>query len=318
MNDGLSYSPSSFAETVQLVENYAIEQIKRETKDKQLYYHTVDHAFAVKRRAKLIFQAIKPVLILNSQPVELDRVESLIDLCATAHDMVQEFVLSSQPNTSRRRPLGKSEFATIAKLTKYIQSLNQTLNHSVRFTELDLKIIEEGIIATICDRDPLAGKTHYSFSKNSIYQPYLYDSSIKPSIVGQIIALADLGSLGIDGVDVYLQESRLVFLEENPDLIRPILDPVALHTSIPDNAREQTKNRLLKMARFIVVLARERKARFELEIAGFSNDARQILREQIFSHLTTDNINKIQQIVPARDNASLTELLFFFRPIKNE
>ena len=264
--------PSSFAETVRLVEDFVKQEVVRETDDKQLYYHTIDHAIAVKRRANTIFQAIKSTS--STIPAELNRLESLIKLCALAHDMVQQFSLSENSentNIPRQRTPGVSETATVKKLFEYIENLNQTLlasgaDPSIIFSDQDLAMIEDAILATVCDLDPQAGKTIYSFSAHSIYQPYLYDSQPRVSIIGKIIALSDLGTLGIDGVDSFITEGILVFIEDNLDLKNLILN---CDYPNPPN-QEPIRIRLLNMTRFIVSLARERKARFELEIAGFN------------------------------------------------
>ena len=310
--------PRSFAETVQLVENYVRQEITRETKDKQLYYHTLDHALAVKRRANTIFQAIESFIPKNQLPIELERLECLLGLCAIAHDLVQQFSVPTEIQMPRKRTPGVSETATVAKLIKYIQQLNQRLlkrglDASILFNDRDLVIIEEAILATICDRDPQAGKASYSFSPYSIYQPYLYNSESKISIVGNIIALADLGTLGMDGVEQYLKEGILIFLEDNLDLKDLILncDRPAF------SATETVKTRLLNMARFMVNLARERQARLELEIADFSPQARQILRSQIFVYLNRKNIEKIIATVPTDEHTSLAELIDFFCLNKN-
>jgi hypothetical protein len=311
--------PSSFAETVQLVENYALKEIKQETGQKQLYYHTITHALAVKRRAETIFQAIKPFLENSIPLAELNRLESLIKLCATAHDMVQQFIPITEVHKSRKRAAGVSETATVTKLIDYIQNLNQKLlkqsvDDSIIFSDLELKIIADAITATICDRDPQAGKVEYSFSQYSIYQPYLYSSKPKLSVVGRIIALADLGTLGMEGVETYVQEGILIFLEDNLDLVELILNCDHSHSS--DN--KITKARFLNMTRFMVSLAQERQARFEREISGFTADARYILQHQVFIYLSSENIKQIEDLIPTDENTSLTELLNFFRLNKNK
>jgi hypothetical protein len=313
--------PSSFAEIVQLVEDYVRAEIIKETQDKQLYYHTLAHAEAVKRRANLIFQGIKPVLQINHSLEALKRLESLIPLCAIAHDMVQQFVATTKPDKPRQRIPGVSETATINKLIQYIQNLNQDLanfglDKSILFSDQDLKIIEDAIAATICDRDPLAGKVSYSFSLYSIYQPYLYKSQSQISLVGSIIALADLGTLGMEGIQPYLQEGILVFLEDNLDLADLLLN--CSYNSSSDSNPHIIQARLLKMARFMVSLAQERRARFELEIASFTPSARQILREQIFVYLNAENIKKIETIVPTNESTRLSELINFFCINKNK
>ncbi|MGF1589118.1 MAG: hypothetical protein ACFCU7_07735 [Pleurocapsa sp.] len=305
--------PSSFTKTVQLVENYVRAEILQETKDKQLYYHNLDHALAVKRRANNIFQEIKFVLSQDNSHEELERLENLINLCALAHDMVQLFDPPSAANQPRQRQVGRSETETAKKLLHYIQHLNQELaaerlDDSVLFSDRDQKIIQDAILATICDRDPQAGKADYTFSPNSIYQPYLYDPRPKISIVGSIIALADLGALGMEGIEIYIQDGILVFLEDNPDLESLILN--CDRSNYWDG--DIIKARLLAMTRFMVSLAYERRARLELEISGFASQARQILRDKIFLGLNQENMVKITTIMPTQDNVSLKELVNFF------
>ena len=301
----LHQQPSSFAETVQLVESYVQAEIIRETKDKQLYYHTLDHALAVKRRASIIFQAIRPDLTQDLSSDELKRLESLINLSALAHDMVQLFESSSLVKQPRKRIAGLSEAETANRLLEYIQNLNQELTtsdlkSSILFSDLDQQIIQDAIAATICRHDTQTEIIDYKFSHHSIYQPYLYESQPKISVVGSIIALADLGTLGMDGVEKYIRDGILVFLEDNPNYQELTVD------------RNLLKTKLLAMARFIVSFAHERKARFELEIAGFSPPIRQTLRDQVFIYLSQENIRKIEAVVPTHSNVSLEELTNFF------
>lgn len=312
--------PSSFADTVQLVENYVRQEIIREVRVKQLYYHNLDHALAVKRRANYIFQKIEPILSQNKSLAEIKRLACLIDLCGFAHDMVQIF----EPNTSscqpRKRRAGLSETATANKLLRFIQKLNRQLaacqiDPSFTFSDRDRKIIRDGILATICTRDPQAGQANYSFSPYSIYQPYLYEFSPKASIVGKIIALADLGALGIDGVESYIKDGILVFLEDNPDIEGTISTYNSSGCQNFDcyygDGSSAIASKILTMTRFMVSLARERKARFELEISGFEEPIRQILREQVFIHLTQKNMQKIEAMIPTQDDANLAQLIDF-------
>ena len=310
--------PNSFAETVQIVENYARQEIIQEARDKQLFYHTLDHSLAVKRRANTIFEAIEPVLPQSQLTIGLDRLKSLINMTAMAHDMVQQFSNSFEASQPRERIPGISEAATVDKLIEYIQQLNQGLSSlgvdkSILFNDQDIAIIKDGILATVCDRDPQAGKANYSFSNYSIYQPYLYNSQPKISIVGDIIALADLGTLGMEGVQPFLREGILVFVEDNLDLKDFILNCNRLSYDLGDRLTQaKIRSRLLNMSRFIVSLAQERYARFELEIAGFPPEARQILRSQVFIHFNQKNITQIQKSVPTSEKSSFAELIDFF------
>ena len=304
--ENLDQLPGSFEEAVTMVKNFAFLEIQKESEQKQLYYHTCDHAYAVQQRADIIFKAIEPFgkEFVQSQ-ISLTRIKHLIDICAIAHDMVQEFLPHTKLNTSRKREPGVSETATISKLLNYIESLrikssNQKVNNPILFTDSDLQIIREAIEATIC---------LYDCGDNSIYQPYLYCTRKKILLPARIIALADLGSLGIEGIEAYFQEGSLIFLEENPDTISIILNNE--YNNQPELS-ENLRQRLLQRARFQVNFAKGREARFMREVEGLPVGAISVLRNKVFKYLNKDTIKKIESITPTRDDTILEKLIEFF------
>ncbi len=291
--------PVSFSQTVQLIERYVIQEIERETQKKQLYYHTVNHALAVKRRANQIFQAIYPELEPKPPEITLD----LINIAALAHDMVQEFVTTEESPYLRQRERGVSENATIVKLTNYIQKLNQKLEEanyspSIGIDLIGLGIIQEAIAATIC---------HSGLFEYSLYQSDLYD---KPnlSLVAKIIALADLGTLGMDGIEAYIQEGILIFLEDNLDIAN-FLNNSYKYQQFPENL----KNRILKANFFMVNFAKERYLRFTQEIDSFTPKIQNIFRKKLFKQLNPITIENLTNLVPNTQNISLEELLNFIK-----
>jgi hypothetical protein len=308
--------PASFKDLVQLVEQYVQGEIVQETKDKQLYYHNLHHGLTVRRRAIQIFQAIQPILTESYTPQELARLESLIGICGLAHDMVQIFE-PTPPNHPRKKLAGSSETATVNKLLRYIQGLNQALiteklDASLLFSDREQQIIQDAIIATICIPDPQGSKAQTTFSSPSIYQPYLYDSQAKISIVGSIIALADLGALGMDGAAAYVRDGIGVVLEDHPYFRELCLNGDRFSSPEQDLTRNLIRAKLLAVNRFTVDLAQERPARFEQEIAGFSPQIRQILSNQVFIYLNQDSVNQVKTLVPNQSNASFSELISFF------
>ena len=267
-NENLTQFAGSFEEAAAMVRNFALVEIQKESERKQLYYHSCDHAYAVRQRADILFKAIA-LFMAEESPIPLNRLKHLIDICAIAHDMVQEFLPNTEPNMSRKREPGVSEAATITKLINYIKNLklqekNQA-NNDLLFTDLDLQIIKESIGATIC---------LYDNQDNSIYQPYLYATEQKISLAPRIIALADIGSLGIDGIEAYFQEGSLIFLEENTDVIPLIFDQK--YKTKPELS-ENLRQRLLKRAKFQVDFAKGRKARFRQEVASLPIDIISVL-----------------------------------------
>lgn len=304
--------PSTFVEVVARVKTFALGEFDREVVLHQLYYHTREHINGVQRRANLIFQVISPgweaSLEGNATPDYISRMQLLLDLCAAAHDMVQIFI-PHQPHTSRRREAGVSETLTTQKLLDYIKGLNQHLrehgiDESALFTNADLSIIQEAIEATICVYDP---------AEQAIYQPSLYDSSKQLSPVARILALADIGTLGMEGVAAYNQEGSLLFLEENPDVIPIILNPgvEALAAEDPE-LHENIRQRLLKRARFQVNFAKSRLIRFPREIASFSAEAIPVLEREVFRYLSRETIQKIESTTPIGEDTPLEVLIEFF------
>lgn len=301
---------SSFEEAIAKVKTFVQESFDREIVENQLYYHNHEHINNVQRRANTIFRVICPYwqasLGNKVNPEYITRISQLLDLCAVAHDMIQVFVPQTQFHTPRRRETGVSERLTIEKLLNYIKDLNQQLKYcvddSVLFTKADLSIIQDSIEATICVYDP---------SDQSIYQPALYDENKNLSIVARIIALADIGSLGMDGIASYNHEGSLLFLEENPDVIPIILNQV-VKIAADNSEYENIRQRLLRRARFQVNFAKSRLQRYSQEISSFPSDAILTLTNETFQYLNPEIIQEIELTTPTNENTSLEELMVFF------
>ncbi len=314
LEENSTWLPSTFAEVVAKVKNFALGEFDHEVVENQLYYHTREHLNHVQRRANAIFQVICPYwqvsLGKEITPEYITRTNLLLELCAVAHDMIQIFVPQTQPHTSRRREPGVSENLTFEKLLNYIKGVNQHLKEhcvddSMLFTDADISMIQNAIQATICI---------YDLSDQGIYQPVLYDQSKDLSVVAFIIALADIGSLGMDGIPIYNQEGSLLFLEENPDVIPVILNKITGLTSVNNpQLDENIRQRLLKRARFQVSFAKSRLMRYPQEIAKLPKEAIPILTCEIFQHLNFQTIQEIELTTPTDEDTSLEDLINFFK-----
>jgi hypothetical protein len=202
-----------------------------------------------------------------------------------------------------------SEFATIDKLLRYIQAFNQRMQQqgvdAAQFTASDVYLIREAIEGTICSYDP---------TDQAIYQPILYNANRTPSIVTRILALADIGSLGMNGIAAYNWEGSLLFLEENPDIIpflsHQAIDKLRINNS---NLHENLQQRLLRRARFQINFARSRLARTLGEIKGFPDDAIPILMRDVFTYLTPETLQELEQTTPIKEETTIEELLTFFQ-----
>lgn len=299
--------PCTFADAIAHIKTITLQEFDREITDKQLYYHTREHIQGVQRRAKQIFQAVRPYF---ESTVDNNRLELLLDLCSVTHDMIQIFVPQPQPHTSRKREAGVSEIATIELLFTSIQSLNhlleaQTVGHPAQFTNADLEVIRAAIEATVCLYDP---------SDQAIFQPSLYDFSKPLPLVAQIVALSDIGALGMEGVGAYNEEGRLLLLEENPDIpqilqIHSIKTLAANYSELYENIRQ----RLLKRARFQVSFAKSRLLRFPREIANLPEKAIAVLTHKVFQFLNQETIDEIERITPTSERTSVADLIMFFK-----
>jgi hypothetical protein len=312
--ENLERVPITFASAIAKLKDFALQEFDREIAQKQLYYHTREHIGSVQRRANIIFQAIRPDWEIsikdNAPPDYIPRMQLLLDICATAHDMLQIFLPATQPHKSRKREMGVSEAATIEKLFDYINIFNQQqseqhLNTSARFTEADLLMIREAIEATICRYEP---------SERAIYQPTLYDSNQPISPIARIIALADIGALGMEGIAAYEREGSLLFLEENPDVI-PIILNQEIQTLAVDNPElyDHIKQRLLLRARFQVSFAKSRLTRYVGEIKHFPESTIRVLTDEVFQYLNPPTIQEIEAMTPTAEETTLESLLTFFK-----
>lgn len=306
--------PDTFAESVEQVTAFILVELERQIAQNQLYYHNHEHIKAVQQRAERIFQAIRPAwkATLDQETAEdyLDRMRLLLNLSAIAHDTIQIFIPTTEPHTPRRRETGVSEQATIEYLLGYIHLLNQQLqeknpHHPARFTTSDLRIMQEAIAATICAYDP---------NQQAIYQPELYNTDCSISYVARIIALADIGALGMNGIEDYNHEGSLLFLEENPDIV-----PLIRNQQLPTLKNEQPelsenlRQRLLRRTRFQVNFARSRLDRYEQELADFPIDAIPILQQEVFQYLRPSTIRELEAITPTDEATSLEVLMAFFQ-----
>ncbi|MEM7553762.1 MAG: hypothetical protein AAF378_06620 [Cyanobacteria bacterium P01_A01_bin.84] len=302
----------SFIEAVEIVKQFVREEITKEVEHKQLYYHNHVHAGTVAKRSEIIFQEILPfweLIFLDTNAPDPTRINYLINICAIAHDMVQDFLPVTTPQSSRRRETGISEKKTAQKLITYIRNLNAKYPENSRpFLETDIEMISEAINATICVYEP---------QDESIYQPDLYDREQPISIAARIIALADLGGLGIEGIEAFFDEGILIFLEENPDLIPVIKKYFQDKRNYPEidlqtPEYENLRQRLFRRSQFQLNFAKGRKNRLERELAGLPERVIQVLKNRMFVYLTDETIQEIANKTPKNPQTNLEDLVKFF------
>ena len=304
----------AFSQALEQTTSFVETTFGREIERQQLYYHGFDHVNGVARRARLIFDTVvgyyegaclKPPR--QDTVISWERQRDLLQLCAIAHDMLQIFSPQPSLHAPRYRKTGHSEKATIETLLNFIHELNQAAVSSTHskeflFSSADVAIIREAIEATICEHDSIDG---------AIYQPLLYSCSHDEapiSLVAQSIALADIGTLGIEGIAAYRTEGRLLLLEENLDIIEFVQHESAFDAPFRENLRQ----RLLKRARFEVSFARGRLTRLDQELKGLPEGAIACLKSDVFKYMTSETILTLEKTTPTSETTSLTELLDYF------
>lgn len=312
---------TSFERTLRTTVSFAIATFSKEIQQQQLYYHNLDHVEGVAERALLIFDAVLPFAIAEvNADIDWDRQRGLLYLCAIAHDMRQIFSPQTELHMPRTRKKGQSELVTVQHLVNFIQqnnkaavaSLSQNDEEMSRFTAADIRLITEAIEATICQYDPTDG---------AIYQPALYSSEDQHngqtnsgpakelSIIARCLALADIGTLGIRGIEAYLHEGRLLLIEENLDILAFLKDRSAFDADYCESLRQ----RLLRRAKFEVMFAKGRLTRLERELKGFPEGAIAPLKNNIFKHLTPETIRAIEKITPTKADTTLEALIDYFQ-----
>jgi hypothetical protein len=290
-----------FAAALSQLHQWVLQEIDREVAEKHLCYHNREHSLGVQRRASQIFQTVRPYF---ATPEATDRLEQLLELCALAHDMVQIFLPQPDEHAPRRRQAGVSETATIEQLFQLIGDLNSQSEPRGQFSAAELAVMQEAIAATICDYDP---------AEQAIFQPALYaQPSISP--LARSLALADIGTLAMEGIAAYNAEGHLLFLEENPD-VRSLVEQHQLEPATAQNPdlAENIRQRLLRRARFQVSFARSRLNRTPRELAGFPDAAVAALYQTVFLHLTPATIHTLEATTPTQDDTPLEVLLTFFQ-----
>lgn len=287
--------------TIDQLQEVLLQIFDREISEKHLIYHNRNHIDGVVRRSNQIFQAIRPHLGVEKDP---DQLESLLNLCAVSHDLIQIFTPQSEANIARRRESGISEAATIEVIFNTIQKLNLN-DQDYIFTDPDLYLIREAILTTSCDYDPM---------EESIFQPMLYQENPVISDIARILALADLGTLGIEGIDAYNTEGKLLFLEENLDIQALIEDPILTSQILGDPIlSENIRQRLLRRTRFQLNLAKSRLKRCSNEFSYFPVESIPILTNEVFKYLTPETIHILEKTTPIQEETSLETLICFFK-----
>jgi hypothetical protein len=253
-----------------------------------LTFHNTAHTKTVIRRVDKILEAV------DADPTT----RSIGKLCAGFHDAVQNWKDKVTENgyVMRDRSSFPNEEDSFKMARGYMAGVNEREGEKI-FTEEDISLCEEAIMAT-----KASGPGSWDGEHNTVVQPNLGEKS---SLVACALALADIGAAGMDGGAQYVYEGNALFREENLDILGAMSEPGKI-AAIPDAEKESFKKRMLNWSNMQIKFAEGRKARFEAEIAGLSDDAKDAVRK-LFNKFD-ESIEAAKKKADGRKSMSFEEL----------
>ncbi len=217
----------------------------------RLHFHQCQHTKEVVRRTELILSAVREIEpnLASRNNFQIGR------LAAGFHDSVQEWVEEKIPDGARtklfrRRLFGHNERASIGEAVLFMNKVNEEAKEEI-FSWPDKLLTAEAINVTIPSFDQ---------EKFTVIQPNL---SEKTSLVARALALADLGTAGLDGYKSFIDDGNALFREENLD----IFDAAHSRVSISQEDRGYFRERMITWSESQPKFAEGRRTmlRFELE-----------------------------------------------------
>lgn len=236
----------------------------------RLAFHNIVHTKDVIRRFDAVIDAIK-----QSDPSLYDkRTHDIGRLAAAHHDTVQNWepvaTANQAPNGEifikiiRKRFAGANEKASTDGALAIIDKINEEAGSEI-FTEQDRAIIGGGHEATVPGFNP---------EKGTVIQPNLNEQS---SFITRAIALADLGTAGMDGPERFLPEGDALFREENLDIEEAVKHP----ETISPQQKEFFRERMLGWSAFQEKFAAGRSTLLEEELRPLPEASRSAV-EKLF------------------------------------
>jgi len=215
-----------------------------------LEYHVTSHTEAIIRRTRKILEAVR-----EASPQALNERSLLVgEYVAANHDTVQNYEVVQKDGgiKIRKRFVEKNEFMSLEESLAFIHKIDPNL-----LTPEEEDILRDAIPSTIPDYSPEHG---------TVIQPRLTETS---GLIARAVALADLGTAGMDGPEAYLPEGNAIFREDNMDI------PESLHN--PEKRDFLTK-RMLAWSEIQISFATGRKALLDTELQGLSPEVQNAVR----------------------------------------
>ncbi len=286
----------SFKEAIAAIKQQALRLIKeRFEKDPYdvdtLDFHNTRHTEGVIRRTEAILNAIRNV---DTQVVS-EKDILLGGLAAAWHDTVQKYhveEVSDGSNTKkiRRRHTIENEHASAEEAIVHMAEICKKRGTPSLFTEDDEAVIREAIDVTI---------PGFDLERKTVIQPHLKPES---HVVTRAVALADIGTSGMEDLDAFLQDGDAVFREENID-IREVLKNKEM---ISDAQKEFFRQRMIAWNEGQKKFVEGRKALLDTELKGLS-DVTKAAVQQLFKRFD-ENIEGMKEKITQRKDMSFEEL----------
>ncbi|MDO8558000.1 MAG: hypothetical protein Q7S09_02275 [bacterium] len=252
------YADTGIAQALDMIE----KQFERFPEEKDnLPFHNTAHTRSVVTRVETILRSMRKIepFAVRERDITLGR------FAGGRHDTRQKWAEESTvegdfTKRMRKRSRIENEQASADDAVSYMEEVNQKKTGYEVFSQEDMSIVREAIMGTVPDFDP----------KKGVFQPNLNETS---SIVTRALALADLGTAGMDGPEAFSAEGDALFREENLDILDAAHDPGAL----TDAQKEYFRKRMIGWSKFQPAFASGRKALFEKEVSGLSAGCKEAL-----------------------------------------
>jgi hypothetical protein len=237
---------------VELLENTALGLIglfheHGQSPCRQRPFHDQRHTLRVIARAETIFEAIQKSAPGCVQP----RFIRLVRIAAAYHDIVQRGV--SGMNERLSYECVKALWSMLGQIS------GQALDDG------DLQLIEEAIMATM---------TNFDESLLTAVQPNLQPNSHP---IARCVALADLGTAGMDGPTCFIEDGNRLFHELNP-YVMDALRSLRPNETISESYRTRFTRQIIIWSDNQPGFAANRRARLNTELEGLPPEAATAVR----------------------------------------
>lgn len=269
-----------------------------------LPYHGVSHTDGAIERANLIVSTIRDV---SGDSVITERQAKQVPLWVAFHDVKQGFDLDAGEDRGFRtikrvRHTVQNETDSANKLTQFMTTENTNSVDSVIYTDEDMQIGQDAILSTIPD---------WSTEFGTVTQPKRVELEAEGMpLAAAIVALADLGTAGIDGGEAFLRDGNQLFLEENVEIAHLLNDP----QTMSEEQMAWIKERLVDYAARQKAFIEGRMQLLDSDLGAFPYYVAQALKERIFTKFG-DSLKAADAAIARRNEASPSEVIAELRTV---